>query len=371
LVPGVRVFFQHKLLKSDFDNKLLTFAKEGEASVDVHFDLCVGADGSYSAVRRDMMRFVKMNYEQEYITHEYVELRMPARTCADGSSPSYRLDPNHLHIWPRHSFMLIALPNKDYTFTCTLFAPAATLSSLRTREETLSWFSTHFPDAVAHIGEQNLLDDFEANPKGSLICIKTHPYHYKDSVILLGDASHSMVPFYGQGLNCGLEDVRVLRNILRNDNVDPLVESSGAHDAKLELALRRYSTIRHDDLIAICDMAMDNYVEMRHSVTTPTYRILKAIDHFISSFAHPIPLSNLTAVLSQVPFPRTNPGGWLSLYTMVTFRPDIPYALARRRAQRQLGVLKILGLSGVGLIAVGLAYSAKVVRALRRFQGGL
>jgi len=180
-----------------------------------------------------------------------------------------------------------------------------------------------------------------------------------------------MVPFYGQGLNCGLEDVRVLRNVLRNDKVDPLVERSGAYDATLELALRRYSTIRHDDLIAICDMAMDNYVEMRHSVTTPTYRILKAIDHFISSWARPVPLSTLTDVLSQVPFPRANPGGWLSLYTMVTFRPDIPYALARRRAQRQSGVLKILGLSGVGLIAAGLVYSAKVVRALRRFQGGL
>lgn len=185
------------------------------------FDFCIGADGSYSVIRRQMMRvvrwvffletclrsrknftsfpfgtfgFARMDYQQEYIKHEYVELKMPAGRDSEGKS-AFLLDPNHLHIWPRHTFMLIALPNKvkstlvnsfsrleylwhylaslqDKTFTCTLFAPSTDLDRLCSADTILSWFKTYFPDALLMIGEKALVNDFTRNPRSPLICTK-------------------------------------------------------------------------------------------------------------------------------------------------------------------------------------------------------
>lgn len=174
----------------------------------VEFDFCIGADGSYSIIRRQMMRVVKcalqlcihtgpllipasshirMDYHQEYIRDEYIELKMPAGRDSDGQ-PTFLLDPNHLHIWPRHSFMLIALPNKvnifndpvsnfshiqqDKTFTCTLFAPSFDLDRLNNADDILTWFRFYFPDALRIIGEKTLVNDFTRNPRSSLIVTK-------------------------------------------------------------------------------------------------------------------------------------------------------------------------------------------------------
>ncbi|KAF8894548.1 FAD/NAD(P)-binding domain-containing protein [Infundibulicybe gibba] len=359
--PRIRVFFKHKVLAVDFDQKIMT-VRDIDTSRDlpITFDFCVGADGTYSVVRRQMMRVVRMDYHQEYIRDEYIELKMPAGRDMDGR-PTFLLDPNHLHIWPRHSFMLIALPNKDYTFTCTLFAPSSELDRLDTPNAILAWFKAHFPDAVPILGEKALVNDFIRNPRSPLVCTKSKPYHYKDRVILLGDAAHSMVPFYGQGLNCGLEDVRVLSALLVEEGVEatalPLGDASkNTVDERLARALDRYSENRHKDLVAIADLAMNNYAEMRHSVTTIKYIFRKTLDQILYSLTTRENINSVTSlvpILSRIPFPLGEPKGWLPLYTMVTFRPDISYATARTKAAQQDKIISLVG--WVGMLLLGVA----------------
>lgn len=409
--PGVRVHFEHKLATADFDRRSLAFRTPSGTEL-VDFDLCIGADGSYSNVRRQMMRFVRMDFQQEYIPHEYIELRMSAGVDANGA-PAFKMEPNHLHIWPRHSFMLIALPNKDNTFTCTLFAPTSELDKLlppfsfasRPREDAPSaaqaqriadWFRAHFPDALELIGESVLVHDFWHNPRSALICVKASPYHYRDRVILLGDAAHAMTPFFGQGLNCGLEDVRILANIMAACGVDPskplspglgdqptIPQGGGIpraepqsvsaavgsdEDERLARALRMYTETRKDDLLAISQMAFDNYMEMRHHVTRPTYLLRKRVEdvlYWLGGSARS--LSDLLPELSTRGFAYTGgsgPWAWLPLYTMVTFRPDISYFAARRKAERQS---RILSLAGWGAVVAAAGWAAVV--AQRRMGG--
>lgn len=362
-VPNVRVFFQHKITAMDFDARTISMRNDqAKQDVSVTFDFCVGADGSYSIVRRQLMRVVRMDYQQEYIPDEYIELKIPAGAPRDSKGePTFLLDPNHLHIWPRHSFMLIALPNKDKTFTCTLFAPSSEFAGLTSPEALLCWFKTHFPDALPLIGEEGLLNDFKRNPRSPLISIKARPYHYKDRVIILGDAAHSMVPFFGQGLNCGLEDVRFLSHLLRSHEVDPTSALvGGEEDGRLAAALRQYSEQRHEDLTTICDLAMDNYTEMRHSVTTPGYLLRKVVDNMLYALtSRPISIDSLSSDGSHDAFPTKWPSEWLPLYTMVTFRPDISYGTVRRKARRQAQILSYVGWVGVvgsiGISCIALA----------------
>ncbi|PAV23635.1 FAD NAD-P-binding domain-containing [Pyrrhoderma noxium] len=371
--PEINVFFQHKLSTADFDKRTLTFhnldSKSGHAEVQVDFDFCIGADGSYSNVRLQLMRSVRMDYQQTYIPHEYLELRMPAGKDTEGNSV-FLLDPNHLHIWPRHSFMLIALPNKDKTFTCTLFAPTTEFEKLANAEHSLKWFESHFPDALPLIGEQAVLEDFRNNPRSPLIAIKANPYHYKDRVIILGDAAHSMVPFFGQGLNCGLEDVRILDVLLRKAGVEPtaFLDDNTSEDTQLMSALHCYTESRHKDLVAISDLAMANYVEMRHSVATPSYLFRRGLDNAFSllTFMIKITPSLIEPLLSQTPFPSSSPSGWIPLYTMITFRPDISYSTAKEKAERQQKIVSSFGwcvfVAGVASLGFG---ALKLVRHSR------
>ncbi|KAH9926235.1 FAD/NAD(P)-binding domain-containing protein [Fomitopsis serialis] len=332
-LPNISAFFKHKVISLDFDKGIMVVSNNTDnENREVPFDFCVGADGAYSIVRRQLMRVV----------------RWPP--MSSGGDPSFLLDANHLHIWPRHTFMLIALPNKDKTFTCTLFAPTAEFDRLNTPETIIQFFKAHFPDALPLIGEQALLEDFKRNPRSSLMSIKAQPYHYKDRVVIIGDAAHAMVPFYGQGLNCGLEDVRVLDIILRTAQVNPAVQETKEDNRLLE-ALARYSDSRHADLVSICELAMDNYVEMRHSVVTPAYLIRHALDNILYSLTvRAATLSALIPSLSREPFPSKSPAGWLPLYTMVTFRPDISYSTARHRYAGW--ATAVTGLSVAGLVAV-------------------
>jgi len=282
---------------------------------------------------------------------------MPAGRDNNGE-PTFLLDPNHLHIWPRHSFMLIALPNKDKTFTCTLFAPTAELDRLSSADSILAWFKSYFPDAVRAIGEKSLVDDFKRNPRSPLICTKAKPYHYRDRAIILGDAAHSMVPFYGQGLNAGLEDVRILSALLDEEGVSStssISDHQNDYDRRLGHALQRYTDTRHKDLIAISDLAMNNYVEMRHSVTQLSYLFRKTLDNLLYSLTSPrvVSLASMIPTLAKLPYPVGKPKGWLPLYTMVTFRPDINYATVKKKAERQATILT--GLSWIGVAVCGAA----------------
>ncbi|KAH9946013.1 FAD/NAD-P-binding domain-containing protein [Epithele typhae] len=360
--PRIRAFFQHKIATIDFDRKTMKVRNvEGNEDLDVPFDFCIGADGSYSVVRSQLMRVVRMDYAQQYIPHEYLELKMPMGPPNKPSGdPTFLLDENHLHIWPRHTFMLIALPNKDYSFTCTLFAPTSTFDYLASSsdDEVLRWFRAHFPDALSLIGDKAFLEDFHRNPRGTLITVKANPYHYKDCAVILGDSAHAMVPFYGQGLNCGLEDVRVLDVLLREASVDPTMSfPEGSIDPRLASALSKYSETRHEDLVAICDLAMENYVEMRHKVVTLGYRFRTALDELLYAFnwSHTT-AGDVMPSLSTKTFSNAV-SGWLPQYTMVSFRPDVSYSTVRRKAQRQSEVLRtagwisvsaVLGTAGIG-----------------------
>lgn len=252
---------------------------------------------------------------------------------------------------------------QDKSFTCSLFAPGQDLAELKEPSAGLEWMKAHFPDAVPLIGESAVLDAFRNNPKSPLIAIKANPYHYKDRVVILGDAAHSMVPFFGQGLNCGLEDVRVLDIILREEGVQaarPIAcaedaktngEDFGVVDSKLARALRRYTERRYDDLLAISDLSLANLVEMQHSVATPAYLLHRALDNVLAHLTRGWQAAPSTAVqqLSEVPFPSSSPAGWLPLYSMVTFRPDISYSTLKRKAERQEQVVRWVG--GIGTTA--------------------
>ncbi|KAF9053567.1 FAD/NAD-P-binding domain-containing protein [Hymenopellis radicata] len=338
---NVNVHFTHKLQYVDFEARVMTFRDlNADKDVSAGFDFCIGADGSFSTVRRQMMRVVRMNYQQEYLSDEYIELKLPAGKDSQGN-PIFLLDPNHLHIWPRHSFMLIALPNQDKTFTCTLFAPRSELDRLTSPESILSWFKLHFPDAVTLMGEKALLHDFTSNPRSPLICTKSKPYHYLDRAILLGDAAHSM-------------DVRVLDLMLQQMAVDPTTAVPRQNvDEAMARALNLYSENRHEDLVAICDLAMNNYIEMRHLVTSPLFLFKKALDNLLYSLSNRrnMRFESFNEQLSRVLF-EGEPRGWVPLYTMVTFRPDISYATAKNKVARQSRVLSILGWTGTMLVGM-------------------
>ncbi|CAE6504132.1 unnamed protein product [Rhizoctonia solani] len=359
---NIHLHFRTKLTTVDFNSRVATFTT-GENLLNVDFDLCVGADGSYSTVRRQMMRVVRQ--VGEYLPHDYFELSIPPGRGLDGE-PTFLLDPNHLHIWPRHSFMLIALPNKDRSFTCTLFAPTKDLDQLDTTDKFVAWFEVHFRDALEHIGRDRLIASFERNPRNSLICVKANPYHYKDRVIIIGDAAHAMTPFYGQGLNCGLEDVRVLMNMLLSFGVSSTVSATEApnEDKQLSQALAYYSEHRHQDLVAICDLAIGNYVELRHSVTTPIYRLRKWIDGTLAAFTEAVSWQNLVPILAQTTFPVDTAKGWIPLYTMVTFRPDISYSIAQRKAQEQAKLITKVGILMIVLVVLLFALSIKYLLSL-------
>ncbi|CAE6503360.1 unnamed protein product [Rhizoctonia solani] len=368
---NIRLHFRTKLTTIDFDSRVATFAT-GEKLVHVDFDLCVGADGSYSNVRRQMMRVVRqvdLGYGRTWTDGYKYKIgwiinRNISRTITLSFQYLRAVElPENLHSsWIPTTFTY----GPDRSFTCTLFAPTKDLDQLDTTDKFVAWFDVHFRDALEHIGRDRLVASFERNPRNSLICVKANPYHYKDRAIIIGDAAHAMTPFYGQGLNCGLEDVRVLMNTLLSFGVSSTVSATEApsEDKQLSQALAYYSEHRHQDLVAICDLAMGNYVEMRHSVTTPIYRLRKWIDGVLAGFAPAVPWQSLIPILAQTTFPVDAAKGWISLYTMVTFRPDISYATAQRKAREQAKLITQVGIIVITLVVLLLAFLIKHLLSL-------
>jgi len=261
-------------------------------------DAIIGVDGAFSAVRQGLQKSLPdFQYDESYLEHGYKELTIPP--ASDGS---WRLEKNALHIWPRKSFMMIALPNPDGSFTCTLFwefkgpRSFATVTSDSAIQE---FFEQEFPDAVPLMPD--LLTDFHENPTGSLVTIRCAPWVYRDKVALVGDAAHAVVPFYGQGMNAAFEDCFVLDGCL------------AAFPTDRQRAFQQYFEQRKVNADALAELAVQNFIEMRDKTASRAFRAKKKLDHA------------LEAVL---------PGIYLPLYSMVTFT-RIPYARAARRARLQ------------------------------------
>ncbi|HYG04327.1 MAG TPA: NAD(P)/FAD-dependent oxidoreductase [Chryseosolibacter sp.] len=297
---GVQFFFNHRCSHIDFDSTTITFNHSGEIKTK-DFNLIIGADGAFSAVRSLMQITDRFNYSQFYIEHGYKELHIPA-----GASGEFLMEKNALHIWPRESFMLIALPNPDATFTCTLFFPfegELSFDSLKTRKDVTTFLAETFPDAMKL--NPKLVDDYYANPVSSLVTIRCFPWQ-RNRTLLIGDAAHGIVPFYGQGMNAGFEDCRILNDMLSqfNDNWDQV--------------LSEFPKTRKPDTDAIAQLAFDNFVEMRDLVADPEFLLRKKIESKINALY---------------------PDKWIPLYSMVTFRDDIGYADAYRTGQRQKQIM--------------------------------
>jgi kynurenine 3-monooxygenase len=332
---NVRVYFNHKCTDVDLDGAVAHLEKiDGavEAAVSAanpkiipaHGDAVIGVDGAFSAVRQSMQLHIdNFEYDESYLAHGYKELTIPP--AADGS---WQMEKNALHIWPRKSFMMIALPNPDGSFTCTLFwqfEGPRSFASTKSDDDVHRFFDEEFPDAVPLM--PTLLEDFRQNPTGSLVTIRCAPWFYRDKVCLLGDAAHAVVPFYGQGMNAAFEDCIVLDECLEKFPDDR------------ERAFAEYFSRRKENADALADLAIGNFIEMRDKTASKTFRAKKKLDHL------------LEAAL---------PGIYLPLYTMVTFT-QIPYAEAARRARLQDGIVRggILLLVGICLLLLAVTIASK------------
>ncbi|SNS94662.1 kynurenine 3-monooxygenase [Ekhidna lutea] len=292
---GVEVLFDHKCVDIDFDSNIISF--ENESSFNC--DLIVGTDGAFSAVRKKLQFTDRFNFSQHYIEHGYKEL------CINPKNGEFGLEPNYLHIWPRGNFMLIALPNNDKTFTCTLFFPfegSPSFEELTGKAEVEAFFTKYFRDAKTHMPD--ITDQYFNNPTSSLITTKCEPWH-KNRTILLGDAAHAIVPFYGQGMNSGFEDVRLFIEMAESENWD------------WKKVLPDYSAKRKKDADAISELALYNFIEMRDHVGDPNFLKRKKLEAQI-----------------QERYPKE----WIPLYSMVTFS-NMPYSEALRLGKIQKKIM--------------------------------
>jgi kynurenine 3-monooxygenase len=300
---GVKIHFEHKCTGVNLDQASADFqSKSGK--ITVKGDLLVGTDGAYSEVRDAMQKTPWFNYSQYYIDYAYKELSIPPHE--DGT---HKLEVNALHIWPRKDFMLIALPNIDGSFTCTLFFPKSgelSFDSLDTVDKAEAFFREHFSDALALM--PHFREEYAANPAAGMVIVKCFPWVWKDTAMLIGDAAHAIVPFYGQGMNCGFEDCSVFSEL-----------HDAQHDNWKDL-LHRYEQSRKINADAIAELALRNFIEMRDRVAEPSFLLQKKI---------------------EAKFSNAYPQYWTPLYSMVTFS-HIPYNEALVVGDKQERIMQLI-----------------------------
>ena len=322
--PNIKVYFEHKLVRANLKDQILTLNYVGREK-DISVSFTFGCDGAYSTVRRQLMRWERLNYSQEYIEHGYKELTMPPTEEGDYAMPA-----NYLHIWPKQEFMMIALPNLDKSFTMTLFMPYKVFNSIETEEDVLTFFMKHFPDSIDKIGANRLVKDFFNNPTGSLVSIKCFPHYLDSHTVILGDAAHAVVPFYGQGMNAGMEDCLVF---------DECLEQVGGD---LHKGAQTYSAAHWKDCHAIADLSMYNYLEMRSHVTSRLFLFRKVIDNFLHFL-----------------FPQM----FIPLYPMVAFS-RLPYHKVKEKQQQQQVIIRrgmfLVGLGVMGVLGYSIFRFTKV-----------
>ena len=299
---GVEVHFQQRCTGIDFKTGTLRLTDELTAEDrTIESSVTIGCDGSASAIRGEMLKMSRFNYSQQYLDCGYKELTIPA-----GPDGKHVLETDALHIWPRGSYMLIALPNVDGTFACILFLPFVgqdSFGQLTTPSEVTNFFQVRFPDVTPLMPD--LADNFFANPTGSMVTIKCSPWHVQGRALLLGDAAHAIVPFFGQGINCGFEDCTCLLELIDR------------HGADWGRVFSEFENARKINTDAIADLAIENFVEMRDRVADPRFLLRKKVE------------LALEGKYPQIFVPK---------YAMVTFH-RIPYATALRRGLLQDRIL--------------------------------
>ena len=319
---NVRFRFEHRCVDVDLQRPSVTALKgAGGRPVEFDVDLVIGCDGAFSVVRAAMQRLDRFDYSQSYLKHGYKELVIPPTLTGDFAMPA-----DGLHIWPRGGYMMIALPNNDRSFTCTCFWPFTgpnSFDALTTEKDVRDFFTAHFPDAVPLM--PTLAQDYLANPPSSLLPVRCAPCFHGGNVVLVGDAAHAVVPFYGQGINAGFEDCVLLADTLKE------------HGSDHERALQTYYVGRKIHADAIADLAIANFLEMRDHVASARFRMKKRTGRMLH---------------------RLLPRWYTPLYNLVSFTL-IPYAEAVRRTRRAKHVLRI---AGVVLVLLVLAAASWVFR---------
>ena len=298
--PSIRILFNHGVQFADVV-KARVMGTNGETSelFDYTGDILIGTDGAGSEVRNGFMQIgsnIRFNYSLQWLDHGYKELEIPA-----GPNKTWLIEKNALHIWPRQRFMVIALPNLDGSFTVTLFLAydgTPGFNHLQTDEEILSFFNEEFPDLVSLMPD--LVKDFKLHPTGALGTVKCGPW-FTERSLLMGDAAHAVVPFYGQGMNCAMEDVLKLNKCLDEANEN------------WPLAFDTYFAHRKKDADAIADLAVENYYEMRDHVDNPDFIAKRAIEMQL-----------------EKKYPD-----YASKYNLVTFCEQLPYSYAKEKGNKQ------------------------------------
>ena len=299
--PNVNIHFNTKCLEIDIESKIARFQSfDSKEQFTVQADVIFGTDGAGSSLRKSYEKqFPAFKVSQEFLTHGYKELEIPA-----DKNGGHLISKEHLHIWPRGDYMLIALPNMDGSFTVTLFLSYSegsyNFDNLITKEKIIEFFEKDFPDTLALIPD--VFKEFENNPTGKLGTVKCYPWAYKGNTLLLGDSSHAIVPFYGQGMNASFEDVFVFDSVLNQFEGDWATVFS------------EFQKQRKIDADAIADLAIDNYYEMRDHVANPLFKEKRIVEMGLEKF-----------------FPTE----YFSKYSLVTFNEHIGYheAMTKGRAQ--------------------------------------
>ncbi len=303
---GATINFEHRCGGVDVPTNTVHLRRANNTELTVNADLLFGADGAFSALRSSYVTMDRVNASHHYLEHGYKELSIPPDEAGN-----MRMDKNALHIWPRKNFMLIALPNTDGTFTCTLFLPfegEVSFEKLKTEADVTAFFKEHFPDTLPLM--PTLTEDFFSNPTSSLITTHVKPWHYADKSALIGDAAHAIVPFYGQGMNAGFEDCTILAGLIDEYGED------------WSTILSKYDTARKPNGDAVAALALMNFVEMRDKVADPMFLERKKIEKELG---------------------KTYPDKFISVYEMVSFS-HIPYHTAMSCIQAQDKLLhRIMG----------------------------
>lgn len=302
---NVNIHFNARCLEVDIEDKKATFESyQTKEQFTIEADVIFGTDGAGSALRKS---YEKSNPEfavsQEFLTHGYKELEIPADEYGN-----HLISKDHLHIWPRGKYMLIALPNMDGSFTVTLFLSFSegeyNFDNLTSEEKISAFFKEQFSDALELIPD--ILHEFEINPTGKLGTVKCLPWAYKGNTLLMGDAAHAIVPFYGQGMNASFEDVVVLDEVLE------------MHEGNWEMTFSEFQKKRKQDADAIADLAIDNYYEMRDHVANPIFKEKRVVEMALE---------------------KQFPTEYSSKYSLVTFNEDIGYNKAMTQGRVQDKVL--------------------------------